>query len=185
MLTITSDHRYFDGVEYIGVTSCLRVLLDGSWWTNEARDRGTHAHQAIAWDLEGVLDDNREADWWPRVEGARRWRAENEAVTQGFEVLVGDPSLRLAGTIDWIGAVRGVPSIVDWKPETDNGVTGLQLAAYAHLLFLRDHVVRQRLSVHLGDDGTYRVITHTDRHDWPTFRALLTIESWRRAHGIS
>jgi hypothetical protein len=184
MLTRTPDHRYYDGVEYVGVTACLRPLQDARWWTDEARQRGTYAHEAIALDLAGDLADQPDADWWGRVVAARTFLAEHGAVTEGFELMVGDSSLRLAGTIDWCGTVRGVPTVLDWKPAADNGVTGLQLAAYAHLLFLSDHVVRQRLCVHLDDDGTYAVTTHTDRQDWPTFRALLTIESWRRAHGI-
>jgi hypothetical protein len=186
MISRSPDHRYTDehGVEYVGVTSCLRMLQDSSWWTDEARIRGTHAHAAVVLDLEGDLGEMPDADWWPRVEAARRFRSENEAVTEASEVMVSDPALRLAGTIDWIGTINGAPSIVDWKPASDNHVTGLQLAAYAHMQFLADKVVRQRLSVHLHDDGTYRIQQHTDRQDWPTFRALLTIESWKRAHGI-
>jgi hypothetical protein len=185
MLTRTPEHRYFDGVEYVGVTACLRVLQDARWWTDEARQRGTYAHEAIALDLAGDLIDQPDADWWGRVVAARLFLAEHDAVTEATEVMVGDESLRLAGTVDWIGTLRGVPAVVDWKPAADNRITGLQLAAYAHLLFRRDAVLRQRCCVHLHDDGTYTTQTYTDRQDWPTFRALLTIETWRRTHGIS
>ena len=56
MLSRSIDHRYADdvtGAQYIGVTSCLRVLQDSSWWTDEGRIKGSHAHEAIALDQLG------------------------------------------------------------------------------------------------------------------------------------
>lgn len=51
MPVITPDHQYFlDGKRLPSVTGILKAVgkIDTTWYTEEARDRGTKVHQAIA-----------------------------------------------------------------------------------------------------------------------------------------
>ena len=94
-----------------------------------------------------------------------------------------------AGTIDRIGTLDGMLSIVDLKTSAAvNPLTALQLAAYQQAYNEAAHRgasdplrawAQKRFAVQLRPDGSYRLHEYKDAADWSTFLALLTSRNWR------
>jgi hypothetical protein len=59
--------------------------------------------------------------------------SDNEYETYSTEVELFDSSTPYAGTVDWVGELNGVPSIVDFKTGTEVSSHDYQLVAYAML----------------------------------------------------
>lgn len=183
------EHVYTDlsDVVYDGVTTFLAAggFVDDEWFTPASRIRGDYVHRAIAWDLGGELVEPSEDD---PIRGyilaARKWLGEARAVTRSAETMLADPTMRIAGTLDWIGDVNGTPTIADWKSGVAQPAHQLQIAAYEHLAFVNELGARfARLAIYLRPDGTYRVVQHADRNDWKIAQAALTLARWKEIHG--
>src|SRR3990167_11100485 len=97
---------------------------------------GTAVHQAIHRESTGqeqpeLADDVRRA-----LESWRAWSVDVGFVPQLTEEVVGHPVQKYAGTMDCLGTVNGVPTVIDYKT-TDSAQhriypeTAMQLAAYA------------------------------------------------------
>lgn len=113
-----------------------------------------------------------------RVEGYRRFLAEMQPEIEAVEQEVTHPVLLYVGHLDRIITIDGRRGVLDIKGPSHDPSTGIQLAAYQHAL---EPAPAYRWSLHLGD-GTYKLIPHTDRDDWPAFRAALTLHQWRKNH---
>jgi hypothetical protein len=189
-ITLSPAHRYADpaGAEYLGVTSMLKaagLMGDTPFYTDEARDRGSYIHQAIAYDIVGDLVEPADDDpIRPYVVAFRQWLEDTRAETIYAERPMADPTLRLAGTVDWIGQIRGAVYVVDHKSGTEAPWHALQTACYAHLAFVNELGARfKRAALYLRDDGTYRFVEHPDRNDWKIAAAALAVARWRSIHG--
>lgn len=188
-ITLDAAHVYTDssGAVYDSVTSFLAQggFVDDEWFTPESRLRGSYVHQAIDLDLQHDLAEPADDD---PIRGyilaARRFLVEAQTMTLFAELPLADPTLRIAGTLDWLGQVHGTATIVDWKSGQPQPAHQLQLAAYKHLAFVNELGARfARATVYLRPDGTYKMVSHTDRHDWQIAQAALTLARWRSIHG--
>lgn len=147
------------------------------------RQVGSAVHHATALDDQGVLDmDTVDDALVSYLEAWRRYRAETGFVPDVVEQLVHHPSLGYCGTLDRIGHTRHLVTLLDVK--TADPSTGLdagpQTAAYleAYRACTPNHGLParvQRCSVHLSDDGRYRVVPHTNRRDFDVFKAALEL----------
>jgi hypothetical protein len=186
-------YRSDDGRTWPGVTSILGAVPP---WLGRfdkiptdvlelKREIGTAVRLAIALDAEGALD---EATVDPAVAAYlvawRRFKAEASFAPRWVETTVWHPTFGFAGTLDGLGVFEGrrprkVLLDVKTGSDQDADLAGPQTAAYleaARVLGLAGaEGVVERCSVHLRDDGTYRVVPHTNRRDWQVFLAALEL----------
>lgn len=187
-----ASHRYLLGDrELISVTTALQQagMVDTRHWTDEARQRGTYLHEAIALFAEGDLDeDSIDSGLRGYFEGFTKFLIETKATMQRSEVRVCDPSLGYAGTFDAIVKwPNGVLTLIDWKSGAFTPMAGPQTAAYlrcARSLYPAGTSIA-RAGLHLLGDGTYRLVPlHNIVQDEHDFLAALRVAQFRRRHGI-
>lgn len=199
MSTLSFDeptHRYFLGDrELISVTQVIERagLYEYSWSDDFARERGSAAHKAIHYALEGDLD---EADASEMILGyvtaARNALRDLDIEVLASELRVWNPLMGYAGTIDVYGRYRRPGPrpivIVDWKSSfTLPRATAIQLAGYGlatHAdLPLPPAPLEQveRMAIGIHPDGEYRVFRYEDQSDYNVFRAALAIARWKEA----
>src|SRR5690606_908757 len=134
-------HRYMlDGRELISVTTALREagLIDDSFWTEEARLRGTYLHAAIALHNEGDLDiSSLDPKLVPYFRGYERFLSETRVTIEQTEARVHDEALGYAGTLDLIVAWTSEDGqritrrgLIDIKTGSVPPSVGAQTAAY-------------------------------------------------------
>ena len=177
-------HRYtLDGVRLPSVTEILRaagMVPDLYGVTDWHLDRGSQVHAATAlWDADDLDETCLDAAIRGRLDA---WKAFRAATSADFQILETEtprhhPLLRYAGTPDRVGVWRGRPAVVDLKCGKPEPFHGVQLAGYSMLT-----AAVERLAVYLADDGTFKVVTHTDRTDAAVFTAAVTCWHWRAAH---
>ena len=190
------SHTYTLGEQVLpSVTQILKPLSDFSMIPpavlEHARARGVAVHRCVQLDIN---DDLVEESVAPEIAGylvAWRQFREDCGIT---EADVGEPErplfhpvLRYAGTPDvplWINerwSVLDIKTADTWSP-----VWPLQLAAYRELLNVNtlkgEHLIEDRYSLRLRENGTYRLDQAKDRNDWSTFLAMLTVHRWRAAN---
>lgn len=180
----------------MALTSVTQVLaetglaqFDGPWFSDAVKARGTYLHEAIALDVEGDLDDATLDDQLRGgVEGWRQFLADTGAVVEHGERMLCDPTLRVAGRLDYILRItdtngRTSLHLVDIK----RGLypcAAIQLAAYVDMATaLYDHPVYfRRSALVLPGDGTYCLYPFTDSLDRATWHAAVRVLNWRKAH---
>jgi len=169
-----AGHKYYvGGVEYPSVTTILKVAGVYDEYADvdpailaRAGLRGDAVHQAIEVYLttghwpDHIRDDDivgpyLDAFWsWYRWSNFEVWHVEHRTYSIRHGV---------AGTIDIVGKLDGVPSIIDVKSTRmlNKVATGYQTAAYR--LLYNEHEddpayrVRNRYALHLRNDGTPRL----------------------------
>lgn len=140
------------------------------YYTEEGRILGTARHQWFHALAQG-LDLENEPD--PRIAGAvggfRKFMAEVRPGYMSGEVSYYDDALDVCGTPDLVCMISGRTSVVDYKPESRNKRTPLQLAAYRHMLLINGMPVMDRYELRLLDRD-YRLDKCRDADDekrWP------------------
>lgn len=189
-----ATHTYrHDGQVIPGVTGILAPLTDLSAVPADilaaASAFGTAVHLATELLDQGRLDmSSVDAALLPYLDAWRQFCSDHGAEWTHIEARLYHPALRYAGTVDRMGVVDGVPSIVDIKT---SGViypsTGPQTAAYQRAAADGEQkfTARQRLSVQLKADGTYAVKKHTDPADFSVFASLLTLRNWCKRNNVN
>lgn len=193
-------HAYFWLPDYgdrrerrlISVTQVLTAvgLIDNTWYTTFARDRGTYVHRMLELYERGVLDEAAvPEDYLGYLEGYRGWVAEAQAVRTRVEIRLPDPTEGYAGTIDWLGRLGQAPALVDFKTGAPCPWHQLQLAGYHQLVArtltgtaTKPHNVR-RFGLYLTADGRYQQIPYTDRKDFARWMDALNLARWKDSHG--
>ena len=164
------------------VTGILRAanLIDVSFASDEARDRGTAVHAATQFLDDGDLDlSSVHEAIAPALARYQEFKAHVQPEILAVEEEVEHSTLRYRGRLDRRIAINGREGILDVKGVFRAAWQGVQLAGYA-ACFPRPMA---RWTLHLPSDGTdYRLIEHTDRDDWRVFQAALSIASWKARH---
>lgn len=186
------DHTYWlRGQRVPGVTECLKPLTDYSKIPADtlarAQAEGVAVHRMV--DLYCRNDLDEVPEWMAgHFEAWKKFLAESRFDVWASESRVWHPKICYAGTLDLVGMFRdgdyaGEPSIVDVKRSFYAGrAIGCQIAAYQHAWndSLKPGDMRKvsgRYALQLRPDGTYRLRPFTDKSDWTTFLACLTL--WR------
>lgn len=183
----THTYRY-NGNVVPGVTSILAPLTDFSRVPEHvlqaAADFGTAVHKACELDDLGELDeDSLDPALVPYLAAWRQFSAEHAVSWELIEQPVYHKALGYAGTLDRLGLVDGLLSVLDIKSSAQlYPSVGPQLAAYQQAA---DRPTVQRLAVQLKDNGAYELKAYTDPTDWPAFASLLTLRTWCKQHGIT
>lgn len=186
-------HRYWlNGRELPGITSRLKVVgyLDERVYRPGSAERGTAVHLATQFADEGDLAEDSVA---PQIRGyVRGWQSfltETCFVrTEPPELLVCSPTLGYATKIDRIGILNGKTVVINIKTSASPEVWWpLQLAgealAYSEWLGVPLHRLN-RMDVRLRPDGDFAIDTHSDRHDYDDFRALVRLAARMERDGI-
>ncbi len=182
-------HLYtLDGEVIPGITSILKAarLLDDSFYSVEARERGVAVHLAIQYLIEGDLQRDSLAPLiLPYVEAWERFAIEMHwQPVEAPELLVGSEVLRFATRIDGIGRVNGSPLLVvnNWKsggPEPWHAVQSAgEAVAYAETTGRATTYGLRRAALYLRNDGTYRWHEHETKcagRDVDDFRAAARV----------
>jgi hypothetical protein len=183
-LRLDADHRYWlEDRELLSVTAVLMEagLIDQTWFTEEAADRGTYVHQACqlrdADDL-GACDPA----YAGYLEAYERFLREAVPAWVHIEHRVCDPTLGYAGTVDRAGHFKYEWAVLDIKTGPPAPWHGLQLAAYGRLL-PRMGLRPKRYDLYLTATGTYRLEPQTTRTDESVFLSALQLTQFRRTHG--
>ena len=186
MLTFDDpSHTYrWNGAIVPSVTQILRPLSDFSDIPPAILERkraiGVAVHKACELIDHGTLDA---ATISPEIAGYvvayREFLITKRPEWLFNESQVFNPSYRYAGTLDRAGSLDG-PALLDLKTGPESAAIGVQLAAYLKAATMPPDT--RRYSLHLRDDGTYRLCEHTDRNDWPLFLSLLNLHNWKAKH---
>lgn len=187
-----AEHRYaVNGVPVPGVTSVLSWLsgydkVPGGY-LEAAAFRGTWVHRATE------LIDEDDLDWSTvpaEYEGYctawQRFRDETGFVPDLIEERVFSKRHWYAGTLDRAGRFEGIRAkacVLDIKTTAAlHPVVALQTAAYQAALptALSRKLYRDRYTVQLRADGTYRMEQHKSPHDLARFLAALTLYQWSK-----
>jgi hypothetical protein len=195
-----ATHTYtLDGVKLPSVTTIIRPI--GPDFSaippdvlEQKRAFGVAVHTACELDDLGELDDEATDPRVMRCVAAwRRFKVETEAEVLATEQRLYHPTLRFAGTLDGllrIAARKGHGTelwLIDRKTSDEPHASyGVQLCGYRMLLDaqpdgrLPESLVH-RGTVHLFDDGTYRLHPFKNPNDEAAFRACLSIHQWKEA----
>jgi len=185
-----ATHTYTaGGIALPSVTQIIAgagLMGDTSFWTDEARDRGTHVHTMVALADIGDLDeDTLDPALRPFLDAYRWFQHDHSPKWSLIEAPRYSLTLRYAGTVDRAGFLQDGkhPTVLDVKSGQPAAHHGIQVSAYRRLLSEELGPIVNRAVLHLGADGTYRLtkLPLDDREDWAVFAAALTIESWKRA----
>jgi hypothetical protein len=139
----------------------------------------------------GELDDEgTDERVMARVAGWRKFKDATAATVLLNEHRLYHPTLRFAGTLDrlmLLGESRELWLIDVKTSDEPHASYGVQLSGYR--LLLEAHAdsevgpgtVVNRGTVHLFDDGTYRLHPFKNPNDEAAFRACLAIHAWKEA----
>lgn len=194
MTSITFDpiaHAYaMNGETVPSVTQVLQPLLLLERVRPEilsaARDFGRNLHAALAMLVRNVLDvEALDRYLVPYVNAGKRFLTETKFRVIASEMVVYSKPLQCAGTLDLLGELRGIETVVDWKSANVVFPTvGPQTAAYeAFYRESRGGRVRQRYCVQLMPDD-YRVTRLDDPADFDIFKSALNLYHWRKRRGF-
>lgn len=149
------------------------------------RALGVAVHLACELDDDGDLDDDElDPVLVPYVSAWRKFKADTGAVIVMNERQLGHPALQYAGTLDRTAVIRGSGWLLDIKTSAEPHASyGVQLAGYEELLRVAHHDGQplNRATVHLRDDGSYRLHEFKNPNDHAAFRACLSIYHWKES----
>lgn len=172
-------HTYtVDGVQYPSVTTILQDmgLIDTSWFTPEACQRGTYVHQMIEWDQADELDyESIDIALLGYLNAWRKFVSDTGYVSLCSEYRMANKAYRFAGTADQIGTLNNCRAIIDVKSGAVSPCTSLQLAGYEILY----EASCKRFALQLHDNGKYSLKEYTDRNDRAVFLSAVALWWWK------
>ena len=181
-----ADHSYFlDDRRLESVTEILSLsgIADYRFSNGEAMQRGSYVHTATEMIDRGTLDWSILDDTLrPYCEAYQRFVEDKRPEILLSEEPMYHAQYLYAGTVDRIVKMDGAVSLIDLKTGAPNRATGIQLAAYRELVRVKEYTTcRKCFSLHLRDDGTYRLNPelNLDRNI-TIFRAALAVERWKK-----
>lgn len=147
------------------------------------RALGVAVHKACELDDEDDLDELSLSEvLQPYVASWRKFRADTGAIVLENERQLFRADLSFAGTVDRLATLQGDFWLLDLKTAADPHASyGVQLAGY-ELLLQGGRGPLRRGTVHLRDDGTYRLHEFKNPNDAACFRALLSLHQWKESN---
>ncbi len=183
------NHVYTaNGVVLPSVTQVLKLAGIGVYAANvplanieRAGAIGTAVHEGCQFlDEDDLNFESLDPVVLPYVVAYQRWREEYLPEWEGIELQIESPELRLAGTIDRVGKVKGQRYIVDIKTQRVKAKHwGLQTSGYR----LLDGKEAGRAVLWLSSEGTFKWIPHEDDRETIVFNAILHVAHWMLDNG--
>ena len=179
------------GVQRPSVTHILKDagLIDTTWYTEEARERGRAVHFATQFLDEDDLDwDTVLPPYRGYVAAWQRFKQESHFVINRdsagkllIEYLLFQPVSGYCGMLDRVGTIGTTEYLIDIKTGDPQDWHGYQLAAYSQCL--PNPLSRKRMTVHLRANGSFSTREHTLTsfpYDWQVFAAAAVV--WHAKH---
>ena len=179
-----TKHEYRIGDRVLpSVTQVLTEagLINPSWYSPEAAERGTVVHECCA-----ILNRGLVLDWdtvddrvWPYVDAYRCFLGEmgDRLHISEVEYRVMNANYGYAGTTDILGKWDGRPMVCDIKTGDPEPWHALQLAGYSEAY----PIVRpERYCIYLNSDGKYGLKHYTDPSDRTAFLSAVALVNWKR-----
>lgn len=145
-------HVYtWQGKDLKSVTQILQEenFVDSTWFTEWARDKGSHVHTAIKYDLAGELDeDSLDDEIRPYLSAFRKFMTESGFKVERSETPGVNTTHHYAGTPDIIGCFP--------KP-----------------------TVCRRYALELSADGKYKLVPFQDQNDFNVWLAAVAVHHWK------
>lgn len=183
-----SHTYYFDGRRVPSVTQVLAEagLVDWTYCSEWARERGSLVHKAIALELAGGLDwSSVDETFHPYISAELQAIADLGAEVVASEMRLYSPTYGSAGTLDRVLMVNGERWLWDTKTGPLVPAYALQTAAYAAMYEeMTGERIKRRYALRVNADGTYELLPFTDRQDIVNFHAALRVVQWKRDKGI-
>lgn len=195
-----TDQMHFDetahvytvgGVQRPSVTQVLKDagLIDTTWYTDEARERGKAVHLATQFldedDLEWntLLPKHRGyVQAWQKFTRESRFRIGHDSEGRPLiEYRLSHPVFGYCGTLDRLGTIGTVEYLLDIKTGSPQDWHGYQMAGYSQCL--PNPQSRKRMTVHLKENGSYSTREHdlsAFPFDWQVFAASVVV--WQAKH---
>ena len=165
-------------------------LVDDTWFTDEARNRGRIVHTASHYlDENDLVLDSLDEKYRPYLSAWERFKREARFTPDLIEHRIYHKVWGYCGTLDRTGTFDGgTKCILDLKTSGSKSGTPekwwpLQLSAYISALDIPDPGAYRRMNVSLHKDGTFRVHEYPNgqyRDAWNMFLACLSI--WNYHH---
>lgn len=175
-------HLYtLDGRSLPSVTGILKQegFIDDTWFTEDARLRGTYVHLTCHLYDKGTLDeDELSPALQPYLDAYILFKKETGFQVNESEVPCYHPQYLYAGTPDKIGTMNGAAALIDLKSGDIQPWCALQTAAYE--LFYPNSM--KRFGVQLTSEGKYKMIPFTDRTDRNIFLSAMACRNWKINH---
>ena len=179
------------GVERPSVTQILKDagLIDTTWYTEEARERGKAVHLATQFLDEDDLDWNTVVpnyrgyvQAWERFKTESRFQIGHDASGKLLiEYRLFHSVSGYCGTLDRLGTIGTAEYLIDIKTGDAEQWHGYQIAAYSQCL--PNPHSRKRMTVHLRASGSYSTREHAltaFSSDWQVFAAAAVV--WHAKH---
>lgn len=167
LLFFDTEHRYtLDGEELPSVSEITRFISReiygdiGQFNLDRAAERGTAVHKATEiLDKYGKVEITEDIE--PYIKAYVAFRKEHECEWKYIERQSYEPAKRYAGTIDRLGCVDGVPTLLDIK--TTRSISKRHRTLYSVCLTLYrkmfpDEDIKQLVILQLKKDGTYKLL---------------------------
>lgn len=149
-----------------------------------ARVFGTHVHEAVKLEVRKRLDwDSLDPAIKPYIEGLRNFMGKGDFVPLASEIQMGHTLYRYAGTLDLVGPVCGVDSLIDVKSGAMPRTVGPQTAAYAELYSCTYGARLKRrhcLELNPAYSEGFKLHRLNNPADWSIFQSALNC--WRFKH---
>jgi hypothetical protein len=178
-----ATHTYRAGGRIVpSVTQVLDAagLIDKSWYTSDAAQRGEYVAEATALFDHCRLDESSvDAAIAGYVEAWKRLRRElgSRVNIRHRERPITNARFGFGGKPDIEWVLDELAGVADIKTGGEEAWHGVQLAGYARLCG-----VRRRHNIYLRADGTYRIVARRDLDDLAVWDAALTLVNWRAKH---
>jgi len=182
MALITFDERIHqykaDGKIVPSVTGIIskEMNLDFTWVHAWYMKFGTAIHKAIELYCLNILDiDDLDIRIKPYLDAFILWQKEMKFQIVANEKVIYDDDMRVAGTVDILGAYLNSPWVVDIKSGQPSSWHKIQTAGYAVLesgYHTRYSELPRRACLYLKDNGDYAFKEHRDPRDVEIFKAF-------------
>ena len=177
-----STHTFWvDGQKWPSITQILTAegFIDPEFYTEYGRQRGSLLHKVIHWHVIGELDESSVA---PELQGRYSAWLAFEQDTGFRSIEVEKPAIselyRFAGIPDHYCRIFGKEAVIDAKSGGKEAWHGLQTAAQEILIGKS----LPRYSLHLKENGKYKLEPHTDRTDRQVFLSAAACWWWKNNH---
>lgn len=149
------SHVYtYQGNRLPSVTGILKDegFIDIAWYDEWSRDKGSHVHTAIEYDLTGELDEeNLDDEIRPYLSAFRKFMAESGFKVQRSEIPQMSTTYHYAGKSDLYGCFPKLTAA-------------------------------RRFALELNKEGKYKLIPFTDQNDFPVWLAAVAVHHWKNNH---
>ena len=197
MAVLTFDeetHTYrLDGIKIPSVTQIIKSvgLMDLTFVKQELleykADLGKKVHSTTElYDRNNLDIESLHPVLKGYLSGWIKFREEIKFIPILIETMLAHPAYRYAGRIDRVGMIDNVLVELDIKSGIPHHSYAIQSAGYVEMYNfdkpkIKDQIKR-RFTIHLAQDGTYKLIEHKDPKDRTIFLSALSIHNYLETH---